>query len=417
MRIKTIFSNDEFSKKLLMPVIVFFNIVAVLIVIIYLYQGYNFRIMQAENEVQNISGILQSNISEEIEKIDLTLLVIRDEIEDELLKNALNKDRINMMISRHFKRIPEADSLRATDLEGNIAYGIEVQYNKPMSSITDRDYYQLLKNNREPGLVISKPVLGKISNKWVIIFARDYKKPDGSFGGAVYAPVTVEHFYKMFSSLNLGKNSNVTLSDSYGNVFVRYSDSLSGNDAVNTKISSSDTLRLFSEKRDSAVFARISTTDKVEKIYSLRKINNQNLYVIVGFGKQQYLARWRFEAFLFISVYIFLILFSIVFTRQIRLTWNKLQAANDSLNKKGVELESLVESLKAALENVKTLSGLLPICSNCKKIRNDGGYWEQIEGYIREHSEAEFTHSICPDCVRKLYPDLYNEMTKNGKIL
>jgi len=71
----------------------------------------------------------------------------------------------------------------------------------------------------------------------------------------------------------------------------------------------------------------------------------------------------------------------------------------DSLNRTVTELED-------ALDNVKQLSGLLPICASCKKIRDDRGYWTQIESYIREHSEAEFSHSICPDCVRKLYGDL-----------
>jgi len=64
----------------------------------------------------------------------------------------------------------------------------------------------------------------------------------------------------------------------------------------------------------------------------------------------------------------------------------------------------LIEELQQALKRVKTLNGLLPICASCKKIRNDGGYWEQVETYIRSRSNAEFTHGICPDCVRLLYP-------------
>jgi len=67
------------------------------------------------------------------------------------------------------------------------------------------------------------------------------------------------------------------------------------------------------------------------------------------------------------------------------------------------EREKLLLDLKDALERVKTLSGLLPICSACKKIRDDKGYWNQIESYIRDHSEADFTHSICPECSKKLY--------------
>lgn len=62
--------------------------------------------------------------------------------------------------------------------------------------------------------------------------------------------------------------------------------------------------------------------------------------------------------------------------------------------------------LQKALSEVKTLRGFLPICSSCKKIRDDTGYWNQIEAYIHKHTEAQFSHGICPDCAEKLYPDL-----------
>lgn len=72
-----------------------------------------------------------------------------------------------------------------------------------------------------------------------------------------------------------------------------------------------------------------------------------------------------------------------------------------------IALRRLNEELQAALANVKTLRGLLPICASCKKIRDDEGYWQQVEVYIRDHSEADFTHGLCPDCLLKIYPDFY----------
>ncbi len=68
------------------------------------------------------------------------------------------------------------------------------------------------------------------------------------------------------------------------------------------------------------------------------------------------------------------------------------------------ERENLILELKKALSEIKTLSGLLPICAYCKKIRNDDGYWEQIEGYIKKRSLADFSHGICPECMKKYYP-------------
>jgi DNA-binding response OmpR family regulator len=69
------------------------------------------------------------------------------------------------------------------------------------------------------------------------------------------------------------------------------------------------------------------------------------------------------------------------------------------------EKEDLIEELENASKKIRALRGFLPICSNCKKIRDDSGYWEQVEEYIKSHSLAEFTHSICPECAKKLYHD------------
>jgi PAS domain S-box-containing protein len=68
--------------------------------------------------------------------------------------------------------------------------------------------------------------------------------------------------------------------------------------------------------------------------------------------------------------------------------------------------ENLIKDLKDAFEKIKTLKGLLPICASCKKIRDDKGYWSRIEEYIGSHTDAEFTHGICPDCMNKLYPGM-----------
>ncbi len=73
-----------------------------------------------------------------------------------------------------------------------------------------------------------------------------------------------------------------------------------------------------------------------------------------------------------------------------------------------VEVRLLFVELQQALENVKLLSGLLPICMWCKKIRDDQGYWNAIEHYLSQHSEAEFKHAICPDCKRKYSGELFN---------
>ena len=83
--------------------------------------------------------------------------------------------------------------------------------------------------------------------------------------------------------------------------------------------------------------------------------------------------------------------------------------ARDITNQKWLEedKQKLLDRLRNALAEITTLGGLLPICSMCKKIRDDKGYWQQVESYIQTHTNATFTHGVCPDCIPKLYPD-YN---------
>ena len=73
------------------------------------------------------------------------------------------------------------------------------------------------------------------------------------------------------------------------------------------------------------------------------------------------------------------------------------------------ELEKANEKLKEALDTIKTLHGIIPICANCKKIRDDKGSWSQVEAYISKHSEAQFSHGICPECVKELYPEFVED--------
>jgi phosphoserine phosphatase RsbU/P len=81
-----------------------------------------------------------------------------------------------------------------------------------------------------------------------------------------------------------------------------------------------------------------------------------------------------------------------------------LKSEMDRRKNRELELRRSNEELQQALKEVKVLRGLIPICASCKKIRNDGGFWQQLEEYLGEHSEAEFSHGLCQPCIKKLYP-------------
>ena len=76
------------------------------------------------------------------------------------------------------------------------------------------------------------------------------------------------------------------------------------------------------------------------------------------------------------------------------------------------EKDTLVVELRKTLNEIKTLRGILPLCSYCKRIRNDKGFWEQVDVYIHQHSDADISHSLCPDCMQKYYPDEFKDIHK-----
>ncbi len=166
----------------------------------------------------------------------------------------------------------------------------------------------------------------------------------------------------------------------------------------------------------------------------LRLTRGQYLFVaVMGMGLYAFILalsyvqnrhgfRVQYELFLFVIFGILLSWFCVfggfvsTLRRRLRKQKNQIQKANDAINSEinerrqaQIENDKLIVELKAALGRVKTLSGLLPICTSCKKIRDDRGYWKQIETYIHDHSDAVFSHSICPECSKTLYPDLFDD--------
>ena len=102
-------------------------------------------------------------------------------------------------------------------------------------------------------------------------------------------------------------------------------------------------------------------------------------------------------------------------TRELDAANGKLLGEIEERKRTEAEKEQLIAQLQKAVQEVKVLSGFLPICAACKKIRDDTGYWRQIEEYISRHSNALFSHGICPDCSQSLYPEFHQEMQRRAK--
>jgi hypothetical protein len=148
----------------------------------------------------------------------------------------------------------------------------------------------------------------------------------------------------------------------------------------------------------------LNIKDKKVSAYLVSYSDNQFIdYTIFAVGVV------RIVIFILISMLFVIVYRTICATRLLRFSNTELSVQKQVIEDSHLFITRQNEELTEALAEVKTLSGFLPICASCKKIRDDSGYWNQIETYIKKHSMAEFSHGICPDCAEKMYSDFYEE--------
>ncbi|MEI6263366.1 MAG: hypothetical protein WCR46_26195 [Deltaproteobacteria bacterium] len=160
---------------------------------------------------RNISRVLDEHLSSIFEKVDLALQAVCDEAERQQAGGFIKHEVMNSFIIRLHSRLPELLVFRATDASGDAIYGPEAKA-ATTTSLAHRDYFKFIRDNPIAGMVISKPIVGGISGKWMVIFARGYHRPDGAFAGLVYAGLGLEYLTKIFNELNVGANGSIRCS-------------------------------------------------------------------------------------------------------------------------------------------------------------------------------------------------------------
>lgn len=339
----------------------------------------------AGRTAQNLTQVLNRELSGDLQRIDLALFALRAEMTRQMVSGGIRDETLNGYIARLFTQFSELSSIRTANAEGLITHGIGV---KPGSafSVADRAYFAEAKANPSSGLLISEPVVGRISGQWVVILARRIDRPDGGFVGVAYAVITLEQLTHAMSQIDLGTHGTVTLRGGQLDIYAKYPVNKALGEVVGRRDMSSTFQALFREGRTSGVYKARGGVDGVERTFAFAKVGQHPLYIHVGLGSEDYLTRWRTVA-----------------------RWSWSLAGLFTLLTSGLAWllhRAWKRERERAREEVQELRGLLPICANCKQIRDDAGYWNQIESYVQAHSAATFTHGICPDCVAKMYPDL-----------
>jgi signal transduction histidine kinase len=242
----------------------------------------------------NLAKLLESSLEGQIRSIDQALQSVNFEIAQDKPSGEILPDRLAAFIEENRRLNPLLDALRVSGPDGMILHHPRLQPNAG-ASIADRDYFQALKSNRNAGLVISKPVLGVISHKWIIILARRFETPDGHFGGVTYGTVTLEAFGEALTRVDPGPTGSIALLDGTLALLVRYPFANVPSDRVGERRTSPTLEDILRNGRTSGTYTTHSASDNVVRTYSFRKIGSNPLYVFVGLAANDYLLAWRQE--------------------------------------------------------------------------------------------------------------------------
>ena len=289
---------------------------------------------QAETTTQNLARSVEQTLDGMISAIDITLQISTDEIARRLADRKTDPGEITHFLMRQQARIPHLDLLRATDDQGNSIYGGGIV--TPQNN-SDREYFKFLQHNPDAGLVISPPVIGKISQKWIWLMARRITKPDGSFGGVVYASIFIDELERILRQVKMEAGSVIALRDNDLGLISRTTfDGVNPLPIGDRRLSVPLQNALKIDPRQGTFYSDKTNPDSISRIYSYRRSATYGHTVFIGLDLKRALAGWYQQAAFIGGLGVVLILTILILSRQV-----DLKAVEQRRGERALEQERL----------------------------------------------------------------------------
>lgn len=375
------------------------NIFVIILVGLSIYKSHLQYDNLTEILTQNMAKTLESNICSIFDKCDVGLSAVARESERQLASGGIKKNELNLYTQRQLAQLPELTRLLVADAEGNLLYGTDIPDGKSVN-IYDRDYFQQLRINPKEEFALSKLLQGRITGKWNIVAARRINLPDGSFAGVVFGTLEVSHFNTLFSKLDIGKNGAIGIRDTDLALVALQPKGNEPGSQIGSKVVSQKTRDMIKANPETATYKTVFARDNKERIVTFRKPAKYPFYIFATSAPSDYLASWRRETAIALTLLAIFTLATFIALKMILRSRSAELARVEALrNSEEVRREN--EELNAAISRIKRLEGIISICMYCKKIRTEQETWAQLETYLTEHTDAMFSHGMCPDCGEK----------------
>ena len=323
--------------------IVALNLGVALLMVISLYQSRDHLEAEAKINAGNLSTLLATDVAHIFDKIDQALLIVGDEASEQLKSGALNPKKINAFIDRQVKRVPELESIRVSDSQGAMQVGTGMMATFPVN-ISDEVHFIKLRGQDDAGLVITTAITSRVSGKTVVLLARRFNQPDGSFGGVLTAPIYMEQFVKKMGAVDTGRNGFVGLRDPQHAIVARYPEPVSSTGIQGQTIGVHQPTEQEKINPKSGVFKGRSPFDQIQRVYAYSRVPGYGFTVTVGLAEESYLSDWWMDVGKSAFILTVLALVTHLLTKWIVKGWSRREVDLEFIKKQEQKFRHLLDS-------------------------------------------------------------------------
>ncbi len=275
--------------------VVAINLMALALGATSLWNSHQQEIQTVEIRSRNLAAAVTGNINASFDKVDVAVRVVVDELEHGMREGGVRTDQANEFIHRLQRYVPEIDAIRVANAAGAVFLGPGIGDGSGVS-YADRDFFATHRANPAAGLIVTKPILGRVSKKWVISLNRRLNAPDGSFAGVVSATITLDYLGQTLSRFNLSPNSLLTIRELDTAFVVRYPAVLSGQTVeVGSQLVSRELTDITASGVRSTTYRTLTPIDGLERIVAFQRFDNAPYFLLVGMATADHLGQWTRE--------------------------------------------------------------------------------------------------------------------------
>lgn len=299
----------------------------------------------ARTLTQNVTSALDLNISRSIEKLDLALLSVVDELERQLANQGIDDRTANAFLERQEQRLPEVEAIRVSQADGLVILGKGL-VKDATASWADRDDFVAHRDNPQSGLQITQPRMGRVAKQFIVGFSRRYNHPDGRFAGTVSAPIAVEQFTRLLSQFEVGPSGVLLLRDARLGLIARVPalpDQPAG--VIGNQEVSDDFRRVFEPGAQTVTAFTSTSLDGQPRIFTFRRLQSAPFVAIAATARQDYLKGWYNEVYRTAAlVGLFVLLSGALGLSQMRLL-RRVEHQNDHIRSNHAFVSDILDSM------------------------------------------------------------------------